>query len=55
MGKKVLIRADGHANMTDAQAATLEAAVNTFRTACLVAIPDAKVNIQIEVAPTPAT
>jgi hypothetical protein len=54
MGQKCLIAASGHANLSTADAATLAAAVETFRVAVVALIPDAKILIQTEPAPTPA-
>lgn len=58
MGKKVLVTATGHANVTNAQATTVTTAAATFLAALTAngfSATDTKVEVQVQEAPMPAT
>jgi hypothetical protein len=57
VGKKVLVVATGHANVTNAQATTVAAAAATFLAALTAngfSASDTQVEAQVQEAPTPA-
>jgi hypothetical protein len=58
MGKKVLVTATGHSNVTNAQATTVAAAAATFLAALVAngfSAADTQVEVQAQEASTPAT